>query len=121
MIPIYPENFPNNIDQNQEHEVIFESLIDGTRWKRTGYCSNCGDCCNDDIDGFLETDANGNSPGIMGVVHGKCAYFRWNEQGKSECLGRGTHYHNIACSYHPSKPEHIINWPNCTYRFEQVI
>lgn len=120
MIPIYPENFPNNTNQNENHEVIFESLIDGSRWRRTGYCSNCGDCCNDDDDGFLLVDANGNSPGIQTTVHGKCAYFRWDENGKSVCMGRDTYYYQIACAFMPSKKLHVDSWPNCTYHFEQI-
>lgn len=119
MIPIYPENFPN-VNQNEEHEVIFEGL-DGTRWRRTGYCSNCGDCCNDDDDGFLEMDANANSPGIMTTVHGKCAYFRWDENGKSVCTGRDTYYYRNACAFMPSRKLHVDSWPNCTYNFEQIL
>lgn len=119
MIPIYPENFPN-IDQNADTEVIFESPQDGSRWRRTGYCSQCGDCCVDDDDGFFEMDADNNSPGIMSVVHGKCAYFRWDDNGKAVCTGRTTRYYNKACAFMPSKIEHVQQWPNCTYKFEKI-
>lgn len=121
MIPIYPENFPN-IDQNSDTEVIFESLIDGSRWRRTGYCSQCGDCCDDNIGNhyFAEKDGDGNPGGLEQVVPGKCAYFRWGQDGKSLCTGRNTAYYKNGCAYSPSKIEHVMNWPNCTYQFEKI-
>lgn len=124
MIPIYPENFPN-IDQNSSTEVIFESINDqnkGERWRRTGYCSQCGDCCDDNVGdhSFKDMDGDFNLGGLEQVVHGKCAYFRWSEDGKSLCTGRNTKYYKNGCAFAPSKIEHIMNWPNCTYHFEKI-
>lgn len=123
MIPIYPVNFPN-IDQNSNTEVIFESINSnnkGERWKRTGYCSRCGDCCEDTENIFKEFDGNNQPGGLEQVVSGKCAYFRWDENNQAVCTGRDTLYYKNGCVYSPSKIEHLKTWPNCTYKFEKII
>lgn len=119
MIPIYPENFPN-IDQNSDTVVIFKSLIDNSEWKRTGYCSRCGDCCTDIENIFKEFDGNYQPNPLIQVVPGRCAYFRWAEDGKAACVGRDTLYYKSGCAISPSKANHIQNWPNCTYSFEKI-
>jgi len=122
MIPIYPENFPN-IDQNANTVVIFESINDqnyGEKVERTGYCSRCGDCCSDTDNIFATVDGNGNPGGLVQVVPGKCAYFRWDSNGQADCTGRDTLYYQNGCAFAPSKPDHILNWPNCTYIFEKI-
>lgn len=123
MIPIYPINFPNNIDQNSNTEVIFESINSnnkGEQWKRTGFCSRCGNCCDDSENIFKHVDGNGNAPGLEQVVSGKCAYFRWGEDGLAQCIGRDTNYYKNGCIFAPSKIEHLIGWPDCTYKFEKI-
>lgn len=119
MIPIYPINYPE-VDHNSPVEVIFERPLTGERWKRTGYCSRCGNCC-DDIDNiFKDVDGNGNSPGLEQVVDGKCAYFRWSEDGLAMCVGRETEYYKSGCNVAPSKIEHLEPWSDCTYSFEKI-
>lgn len=120
MIPISPPGFPDTIDQNANAEVIFQSLVDGSTWKRTGYCSRCGNCCDDVNNIFKDVDGNWNSPGLEQVVPGKCAYFRWGEDGLAQCLGRDTEYYKSGCNQSPSKIEHTLDWPDCTYAFEKL-
>lgn len=122
MIPIYPINFPN-IDQNSDTEVIFMSINDhnkGEKWKRTGYCSRCGNCCDDTENYFKNFDGDYNPGGLEQVVDGKCAYFRWDENGLAMCVGRETKYYKSGCNQAPSKIEHLTDWPDCTYKFEKI-
>jgi hypothetical protein len=122
MIPIFPIDFPH-INQNANTEVTFMSINDqnyGEKWKRTGYCSRCGNCCDDIENIFAEVDGDGNPGGLEQVVPGKCAYFRWSEDGLAGCVGRETQFYNNGCAFAPSKIEHIVNWPNCTYNFEKI-
>lgn len=119
MIPIYPVNFPN-INQNVDTDVIFESMIDGSQWRRTGSCSRCGNCCDDTENVFAEVDGNNQPGGLTQVVPGKCAYFRWGDDGLSQCVGRDTKYYKNGCIFSPTKQEHVSQWPDCTYQFERV-
>lgn len=122
MIPIYPVGFPN-INQNENTEVIFMSINDqnyGEKWRRTGYCNRCGNCCDDSENVFKDVDGNGNVPGLEQVVPGKCAYFRWDENNLAVCLGRETEYYKNGCAYIPTKPEHVLEWPDCSYNFEKI-
>lgn len=117
-IPIYPVGFPN-IDQNTDTEVHFQ-MVDGSVWRRTGYCSRCGDCCEDPENIFSSTDGNGEANPLTQEVPGKCAYYKMLPDGKHGCTGMTTQYYKNGCAYLPSKPEHVAEWPNCTYRFERI-
>lgn len=116
---ISPAGFPNSIDQNAEAEVVVE-LGDGSIWKRTGFCSRCGNCCDDPDNYFATFDGDGNPGGLTQVVPGKCAYFRWGEDGLAQCLGRDTEYYKSGCNQSPTKPQHTVDWPDCTYSFEKL-
>lgn len=123
MIAISPEGFPHNIDQNANTDIIFRSVNDqnyGETWRRSGYCSRCGDCCDDSENIFAELDGNGDPNPQVQVVPGKCAYFRWGQDGLAQCTGRTTQYYLNGCAWQPSKPEHLTDWPNCTYTFEKL-
>lgn len=122
MIPIYPENFPN-IDQNANTVVVFESINDqdyGDKYERTGYCNRCGDCCADTENIFATVDGNGNPGGLVQVVPGKCAYFRWDNDGLAMCTGRDTNYYKNGCAFAPSDPDQILTWSNCSYVFTKI-
>lgn len=124
MIPISPPGFPN-IDQNANTVVIFESINDqnkGEQWKRTGFCNRCGNCCDDPENIFQTIDGNFQpiAEPLPQVVPGKCAYFRWSEDGLAMCTGRDTLYYKQGCAFAPSKPEHVVNWPDCSYKFEKI-
>lgn len=121
MIPIYPVGFPDTIDQNESTEVIFQSPNDGSKLRRTGYCSRCGNCCDDPDNYFATFDGNYQPGGLTQVVPGKCAYFRWSEDGLAMCVGRDTVYYNSGCNIAPSKAEHIVDWPDCAYHFEAIV
>lgn len=119
MIPIYPINFPNGVDQNSDGEVHFQNE-DGLTLRRTGHCSRCGQCCDDIENIFKDVDGNGNAPGLVQVVPGKCAYFRWMEDGLAGCVGRDTVYYNNGCNVWPTIPQHISEYPGCTFVFEDI-
>tara|TARA_R110000868_G_scaffold227344_1_gene480274 strand:+ start:677 stop:1042 length:366 start_codon:yes stop_codon:yes gene_type:complete len=116
---IYPIGYPDSINQNESTEVHFQNS-DGSIWKRTGHCSRCGNCCDDPVNIFSEFDGNGDPNPLVPVVEGKCAYFRWSEDGLAMCLGRDTKYYNNGCKYQPSVKEHIVEWTDCTYKFEKM-
>lgn len=120
MKPISPPNFPD-IDQNGEIEVIFQDIVDPTKKvKRTGFCNRCGQCCEDSENIFRTEDGDGNpiSQPLEQVVPGKCAYFRWSEDGLAICTGRDTKYYKNGCRFWPSKPG--IIYDKCGYRFEWI-
>lgn len=120
MRAISPPGFPDSIDQNAGTDVIFESINDGSIWKRSGFCSRCGNCCDDTENYFATFDGNYEPGGLEQVVPGKCAYFRWGADGLAQCLGRDTLYYKSGCNHSPSKIEHIQQWPDCTYSFEKL-
>lgn len=109
-------------NQNTPHEYILESLVDGSVWKRTGYCNRCGVCCVDEENVFQTHDGNYEpiSQPLEQVVPGKCAYFRWDENMLGMCLGRDTKYYQEGCKLQPTKIEHVQQWPGCTYSFEKI-
>jgi hypothetical protein len=119
MIPIFPVGFPNNIDQNSSGEVIFQDET-GYTLKRTGHCSRCGNCCDDIENIFAELDGNNDPNPLVQVVPGKCAYFRWMEDGLAGCVGRDTLYYKNGCNVWPTIPQHIQDYPDCTFKFEVV-
>lgn len=107
----------------QDEIIYWTDSQTGDVWERTGYCSQCGDCCDDDPIDHLFKNQDGNwvqGNGLNPVVHGKCAYFRLTQDGKGFCTGRDTIYYNTGCKFQPSKPNHIVNWPNCTYKFTKI-
>lgn len=104
----------------QDEVIYWTDPITGEVWERTGYCSQCGDCCEDTENIFSVLDANNNPNPQVQVVHNKCAYFRWTEDGKGMCTGRDTRYYLNGCKFQPSKPNHLDNWPNCTYKFTKI-
>ena len=118
MIPIYPIDF-ETLNQNVSFDIIFQAE-DGTQYKRSGYCSRCGDCCEDIDNIFKDEDGDGNTPGLDQVVAGKCAYFRWGDDGLAMCTGRNTKYYKNGCIISPTVQGHIENYSNCTYSFEKV-
>lgn len=105
---------------SQDEIIYWIDPTTGEIWERTGGCSQCGDCCDDTENIFAEIDGNGDPNPLTQVVHGKCAYFRLTEEGKGLCTGRDTYYYNNGCKFQPSKPNHITNWPNCTYKFTKI-
>jgi len=80
-------------------------------WKREGYCCQCGECCRgrDPFDGEL-----GPPP-----VAGFCALYRIVD-GKGSCSDRTHRYYLNGCNVWPSIPEHVSNYPRCTYTFTEV-
>lgn len=111
-----------NENPNEPQEVLLESLVDGSIWKRTGYCNRCGNCCVD-IENIFQTE-DGNfqpiSEPLVQVVPGKCAYFRWDENGLGTCTGRDTAYYHAGCKFLPAIEAHMIEWSGCNYTFEKV-
>lgn len=112
------------LDENQNipQEVLLESLNDGSIWKRTGFCHQCGICCTDAENIFKTNDGNYQaiSEPLEQVVPGMCAYFRWDENNKGVCVGRDTIYYQTGCKLQPTKIEHVQLWPGCGYSFEKI-
>jgi len=104
----------------EDETIYWIDPTNGDIWERTGGCSQCGDCCEDTENIFSELDADNNPNPQTQVVHNKCAYFRWSEDGKGVCTGRDTWYYQNGCKFIPTKPNHIVDWPNCTYRFTKI-
>lgn len=119
MIPIYPVNYPEGVDQTQDHTVIFQPVEGDPQpsLKRTGYCSRCGNCCDDIENIFAEFDGNYEPNPLVQVVPGKCAYFRWID-GLAGCVGRDTKFYKQGCNVSPTHPSAIAAWPDCTFKFE---
>lgn len=90
---------------------------DGTVWLRTGHCSLCGDCCRGQFEtGDCDPDING----------GLCSRATWLNDGVGgkifNCLdhGKAGTYWSMGCNEWPTKPEHLLDAPRCTYRFTRV-
>jgi hypothetical protein len=109
-------------NQNAPQEVLLESLIDGSVWKRTGFCNRCGICCSDTENIFQTFDGNYNHiiEPLPQVVPGKCAYFRWDENNLGVCTGRDTKFYQEGCKLQPTKIEHVQQWEGCGYAFEKI-
>ena len=85
------------INYNEEPKIYIEH--GGTVWKRTGYCCQCGSCCEG------------------------CPIkaFKWLDEGKRGiCLQRTSSYYLSGCNVWPAHPEQIRFHPKCTYKFEVV-
>lgn len=81
------------------------------KWRRTGECCRCGDCCK----GQFETGEA--DPAVNG---GYCTLFRWAAPGEGFCSDRSHPYYLRGCCDWPTKPEHLLDKPRCSYRFEPV-
>lgn len=80
-------------------------LVDGRTVRRTGYCCRCGECCH-------------TGDPFSGADEGPCALFRWVGPTLGACADRHNAYYLSGCVDWPSKPEHLIGKPSCTYQFE---
>lgn len=80
-----------------------------SRWIRTGECNRCGACCRSG-DPFNGTRGPSEVPGACPLYaeHG----------GIGHCTDRTDHYYLIGCAHWPSEPDHIRDYPDCSYRFE---
>lgn len=110
-----------DLTYTEDETLYWIDPTNGDIWERTGGCSQCGDCCEDtgNIFSLCDGDNNYNNP-LTQSVHNKCAYFRWMEDGRGMCTGRDTYYYNNGCKFAPTKPNHITDWPNCTYKFTKI-
>jgi hypothetical protein len=78
----------------------------GVTWRRIGSCNGCGGCCK-----------SGNPlPDLTPTVEGACALYR-EDVG---CSDKTHPYYANGCAHWPARPEHIVNYPDCSYRFERV-
>lgn len=97
MLPIVQDEAPRTFVQH-----------DGSIWLRTGFCQRCPPnetCCRGDP---------------TGGTRSHCALFAVDEIGRGVCTDREDPYYLNGCNEFPSKPEHLIANPTCTYRFEKV-
>ena len=75
-------------------------------WLREGECNRCGDCCR-----------SGNP--FTGEP-GTCPIAQEMPDGTIHCTDRTNHYYMIGCRFWPSMPEHIVDYPRCSYTFKWV-
>lgn len=82
-------------------------------WRRIGECVRCGECCIGDPGAF---------PGRLPVVQDYCPGFRWVDEAAriGECVERDSWYYLHGCITWPTKPEHIVDKPHCSFRFERL-
>jgi hypothetical protein len=83
----------------------------GVTWLRLGECNRCGACCKSG------DPYGGTVP--QGPVAGACPLYTENA-GIGTCTNREDYYYSNACAHWPSLPAHIVNYPLCSYTFEQV-
>jgi hypothetical protein len=77
-------------------------------WVRSGECNRCGDCCKGQFETGIE------DPTVNG---GYCTLFRWAAPSIGACMDRQSAYYRKGCCDWPTKPEHLVAHPRCSYRF----
>lgn len=84
---------------------------DGVRWRRTGECNGCGECCQSG-DPFNGERGVGALPGCpLQVMFGDLV----------RCTGHGTDsYYLSGCNVFPQMPDQVKDYPSCSYVFERV-
>jgi len=78
-------------------------------WVREGECNRCGECCK-------SGDPFGGAEGI-GEFPGACPLLV-TVDGNLACSNRQHPYYLAGCNVWPSIPEHIVDYPSCSYTFE---
>jgi len=79
-------------------------------WIRKGECCRCGECCRSG-DPFL---GQRGEPAIPGA----CPLLELLPDGLHACADREDSYYLNGCNVWPSQPEHIADYPSCSYTFE---
>lgn len=75
-------------------------------WRREGTCNRCGACCK-------------SGDPFTGSPHAPCPIYR-EVDGVGACSDRTHPYYLAGCNVWPSKPEHIADYPTCSYFFVLV-
>jgi hypothetical protein len=96
-IPLIPSDPP-----------VVMTFPNGRRVRISGYCCLCGDCCE-----------SGNP---YTGDHTPCPHFKRLSPEQGICTDRSeaNSYYQHACRLWPSKPEHPLAYPRCTYVVEDV-
>jgi hypothetical protein len=95
-------------------------------WVRTGECCQCGDCCIGYP--FAGDDSDKENPRCSELMRtrqpeqpGRCPLLTFHigaPQGDTSCLGHdGDPYYLSGCVVWPSHPDHIRDYPRCSYSF----
>lgn len=79
------------------------------RWVRSGECCRCGECCR-----------SGNPLDVEPQIEGACALLALLPDGLHACTDREHPYYLSGCNVWPSRPEHVVDYPSCSYTFEAV-
>lgn len=79
---------------------------------RSGECCRCGECCRsgDPFNGEMGEPA----------IEGACPLLALLPDGVHACTDRQHPYYLSGCNVWPSHPDHIVNYPSCSYKFEAV-
>lgn len=83
---------------NYNEEPRLHTTNEGVVWRRTGYCCQCGECCQ------------------------QCPALEWIGPKRGICSERvaGIKQHCGNDDTWPPSPIQIANYPSCTYKFEMV-
>lgn len=83
---------------------------EGVQWIRSGSCNRCGECCfGDPFNGGEGAPA----------VPGACPLLR-RDGDKYLCSNREHPYYLGGCNVWPSIPQHIVDYPSCSYTFRRA-
>lgn len=83
---------------------------DGVTWIRSGSCCRCGECC---MSGNpFETGENTEIPGACPLLIRDGEVFA--------CGDRQHPYYLSGCAHWPSIPQHIADYPSCSYVFRRA-
>jgi hypothetical protein len=99
--------------EDQQEQPQYGRDADGKLWLRTGNCIRCGECCKSG-DPFDGQKGVGRFPGacpLLGLD---------GNTGQYKCLNRQDPYYLNGCASWPSIPQHIEDYPSCSYVFELV-
>lgn len=90
--------------------VSAELIVAGSDglYRREGECSRCGDCCK-----------TGDPFSVPPESAPACRLYR-ERDGVGECTDRAHPLYLNGCNVWPTKPEHLRDYPRCTYRFVRV-
>lgn len=80
-------------------------------WVREGECNRCGECCKSG-DPFNGEEGPSDFPGA-------CPLLKVAGDGQLGCSNRQHPYYLNGCNVWPHEPDHIKDYPSCSYTFRE--
>ena len=84
---------------------LFVHPVTNELYRREGECCRCGDCCK-----------TGDPFSVPPESRPSCRLYRETD-GLGACSDRRHPLYLNGCNAWPTKPEHLRDYPRCTYRF----